>query len=285
MTIRAEQVAIIGVGLLGASLGLGLKRIKPGIRITGVGRNRQSLQIAMERGAIDKASLDLGEGVADADLVCIATPAGSVMALLDTVLATAPAQAIIFDVASTKRTICEYARAACPVPRRFIGCHPMAGGEKSGPEHGDPDLFAGAVCLVETDDSIDQQVRETVCDLWCSLNARVVDIEPAAHDAMLAATSHAPHVCAAAIACMAQDSGATGDFIGEGFRDVTRIAASRPELWRDICMENREALCYSLGQIRKSIAGVESLLRAGDAAALEAFFDHAANAQRGITKV
>lgn len=284
MTLRVEQVAIIGVGLLGASLGLGLKRKDKATNIIGVGRNQKTLEIALGRGAVDSVVLEVEKGVANADLVCIATPAGIVNSVLDTVVKSAPKHAVVFDVASTKKAICAHACELLPVPRRFVGCHPMAGGEKSGPEHADPDLFAGAVCLVESEDSIDRQARERVCALWQSLNARVVDMKPAEHDAMVAATSHAPHVLAAAIVRTATDAGATNDFVGRGFLDVTRIAASRPELWRDICMENREALCYSLEEIRGKIAAVESLLHDGDAAGLKTFFETAVDARCRITE-
>jgi prephenate dehydrogenase len=285
MTIRVEQAAIIGVGLLGASLGLALKQRGLAGHIVGVGRSHESLGTALKRGAIDDAALNVSEGVSEADLICIATPAGAVTATLDAVIAASPAHAVVFDVASTKKNICDHARTHCPLPRRFAGCHPMAGSEKSGPAHAFPNLYAGATCLVERDDTIAPDARDQVCALWRAVGSRVVDIDPAGHDVLLAATSHAPHVAAAILARIASDSGATGDFIGNGFRDVTRVAASRAELWRDICMENREALCYSLGEMRRQIALVESLLTSGNTVALEEFFEAAADARRRITEL
>lgn len=282
MTTGVEQVTIIGVGLLGASFGLALKKRTRIKRIVGVGRSEASLEVALERGAIDEAVLDVKAGVSQADVVCIATPAATVVSMLNAAVAAAPSHTIFFDMASTKQAICDHASAAYPAPRRFVGCHPMAGGEKYGAAHAHPDLFAGMVCLVEDDNTIDAQVRERVCALWQAVEARVVSVDAAAHDALLAHTSHAPHIVAAAVAQIAADAGATQDFVGNGFRDVTRIAASRPELWRDICMENRTALCYSLKEMKRHIAAVESLLENKDAAGLQAFFESAVAARRRI---
>ncbi|MCK5861542.1 MAG: prephenate dehydrogenase, partial [Candidatus Hydrogenedentes bacterium] len=250
MTIGIEQVTIIGVGLLGASFGLALKKRGLVKHIVGVGRTQKSLDIALQQNAIDEATLDLQAGVSRADIILIATPVQQVIPVLDASRAAAPSQAIFLDVASTKQAICDHARTHCPVPRRFVGCHPMAGSEKVGPSHGTPDFYAGSVCLVEQDSSLDMQVRETVCELWRAIGMRVVDIDISIHDAMLARTSHAPHILAAAIAQLAADFGVTRDFVGKGFLDVTRIAAACPEIWRDICMANRDALRESLEQMR-----------------------------------
>ena len=160
----------------------------------------------------------------------------------------------------------------------------MAGNEKVGPSQGDPDLYTGSICLVEQDVTIDAHVREIVCALWREMGMRVVDMDVSVHDAMLARTSHLPHVVAAAVAQTAVDFGATSDFVGKGFLDVTRIAASRSEIWRDICIENRDALIESLEQMRRYIAAVTAMLTNNDAAGLEAYFEAGANARHRITE-
>ncbi len=281
MTIRIERMTIIGVGLLGASLGLALKKRGMARCITGVGRNQASLDVALEQGAIDNAVLDAHDGVVNAEVVAIATPATQVVPMLDATLAAAP-DAVVFDVASVKRNICAHARAQCPEPRRFVGCHPMAGGEQFGPSHGAPDFFEGAVCLVEQDETIDAAARDTVCALWQTVGARVAAIDADVHDAVLAHTSHLPHLAAAILARLAADCGAAADYVGNAFRDVTRIAASRPELWRDICLENREALAPALNGCRQYLTTVQELLEAGDADGLQAFFEAGARARQGI---
>lgn len=283
MNKHFDRVAIIGVGLLGASLGLALKSRALADNVVGVGRRRESLDIALRRGAVDTAVLDAREGVAGAGIVVIATPAQLVSPMLDIVLEAAPPHAVITDVASTKAAICAHARDVCPIPRRFIGSHPMAGSEKFGPAHGDAELYEGAVCLVEHDEALDAQARDRVCALWESVGARVVPVAAQTHDAMLARTSHLPHVAAAALAAIAEAAGATPDFIGNGFRDATRIAAARPEIWRDICVENRVALCEALEQVQRELADVAKMLEQGDADAIERFFARCVEARKKVT--
>lgn len=277
-----ESVSIIGVGLLGASLGLALKHKGLTRHIVGVGRRVESLEIALDHGAVDRITLSLEQGVTEADFVVLATPAGQVRILLEMVLKSAKRNPIIIDLASTKRAICEHARHMCPLPRRFIGCHPMAGGELSGPEHGRADLFANTVCLVEHDDTIDPHARAYVCALWERIGAVVRDMNPETHDAILAGTSHAPHVIAAILALVAAERGANAFMIGNGFRDATRIAASRPELWRDICLENSQAIATVLAAIRERIEVFETLLRHADGQAIERFFIQGAEARRKV---
>ncbi len=282
MNVFFERVAIIGVGLLGASLGLALKRRALAGAVVGVGRRRESLDIALDRGAVDAATLLVAEGVDGADLIVIATPAKLVIPMLDAVLETTPDHAVITDVASTKAAICAHAGNVCPPPRRFIGSHPMAGSEKFGPEHGNAALYEQAVCLVEQADDVDRQARARVCELWESVGARVVPVDAATHDAMLARTSHAPHIVAAALARIAVAHGATADYIGNGFRDTTRIAASRAEIWRDICLENDAALGGALEELQQELALVADMLARGDAVALETFFANGAKARAKV---
>ena len=282
MTIRFEGVAIIGVGLLGASLGLALKKRRLAGRIMGVGRNPASLETALRRGAVDDSTVDVEAGVADAELVVIATPTGIVTSMLDRVLAAAPAHAVITDVASTKGAVCAHARRVCPAPRRFVGCHPMAGSEMYGPENGSPELYCGSVCLVEKDPEIADRARERVCALWEAVGARVVDVDVNMHDAVLARTSHAPHVVAAALALVAAEFGTPPDMVGNGFRDMTRIAESRPEIWRDISLENRQALGETLASIQGWLRRFEAFLAAADAGNIETFFKNGATARMEV---
>ncbi len=283
MSALFQRVTVVGVGLLGASLGLALKQRALAETVIGVGRRQASLDVARRRGAVDATTTAAADGVADADLVVIATPAALVPPMLDLVLAHAPAEATIIDVASTKQSICAHANRVCPQPRRFVGCHPMAGGEKFGPENAVPEFYCNSICLVEDDVAVDPAVRERVCALWRGVGARVVSVNAHDHDEMLARTSHAPHVLAAALARAAADFGASPDFIGNGFRDATRIAASRPEIWRDICLDNRAALASSLAALRHSLEEVEALLCAGDGPGLERFFEEGVRARNKAT--
>jgi prephenate dehydrogenase len=268
-----RRATIIGAGLLGASAGLGLKARGMADHITGVGRRETSLQKAVARGAIDAASMDPGPAVKDADLVIIATPSALVIPMLDTIRPAVRPDAVITDVASTKGAICAHASATWSAPRRFIGCHPMAGSEKFGPEHARADFYEQSVCLLEDSPETDAEAAALVRALWAALGAAVFPVDAEAHDGLIARTSHVPHVLAALLADQAGEKGAAiRPFIGNGFRDMTRIAASRPEVWRDICLTNRQAIIAVLLEYRGRLdAAVELLDRGGGEALLEFF--------------
>lgn len=283
MTTHFEGVAIVGVGLLGASLGLALKERNAVSRVIGIGRRTSSLEIALARGAVDSITTDVTAGIAGAEVVVIATPAGLVASMLDRILPVCAEGTLIVDVASVKGAICAHASRVCPKPRWFVGCHPMAGAELYGPENGKADLFKEQVCLVEKDEELDSAARLRACDLWEACGARVVDLDVHEHDAILARTSHAPHVTAVALALAADACGGRRDMIGNGFLDATRITLSRPEIWRDICLENREALREALADVREHLLRFESLLIAGDGCALEAYFQTGVDARIRVT--
>lgn len=265
-------VAIIGAGLLGASLGLALKSRHLVQHVIGVGRREESLAIAKSKGAVDSVSLVVSEAVQEADLVVISTPAALVVPVLDEIRPQLKKSAIVTDVASTKAAICQHADSTWPVPRRFVGSHPMAGSEKFGPEYAEPDFYENSVCLIETGTKIDEEAQELVTSLWCSVGTRVVPIHPEQHDLMLALSSHIPHVLAAALATGAADQQVIRDVIGNGFRDTTRIAAARPEIWRDICLTNKEAVLDGLHKLRCNLESFEQALRSEDTDTVEQFF-------------
>lgn len=267
-----ERVCIIGAGLLGASLGLAMKSRGLAGHITGAGRRKESLEIAQRAGAVDAITLDDCAAARDAALVVIATPAAMVTEKLDCIRRVCPSDAIVTDVASTKRVLCAHAAATWPQPRRFVGSHPMAGSEKFGPANARADFYEGSVCLVEQSAGIDATARAQVIALWEAVGAQVVEIDPAAHDALLARTSHIPHIVASALAAAAGDTEKIRAFIGKGFLDTTRIAASRPELWRDICLTNREAVLEGLDAVLARLNAFRNALAAADATGLERHF-------------
>jgi prephenate dehydrogenase len=280
MMDQVRIVAVVGVGLLGGSIGLGLK--KRGFRgiVRGVGHRKISLDTALDMKAIDDAYLAAKEAVVGADLVVICTPAALVIPKLDEIRAACEPHTVVTDVASTKGDICAYAAKTWPHPRRFVGSHPMAGSEKYGPEHATPDLYEGSYTIIERCDLLAPEAREMVTTLWQTLGSRVVEHEPLHHDACVARTSHLPHVAASAVA---QLLSACGDdirpFIGKGFRDTTRVAGGRPEIWRDICATNQKALLTATDELLERLETFRDQLSAGDWEALEAFFQagHAAH--------
>ncbi len=272
MSPHFNRVTIIGVGLLGASLGLAMKARGLAGHITGVGHRQSSLDQAIAVGAVDGVSMDAATATTGADLIVLATPSALVIPKLDEIRPACSPTAVVTDVASTKRAICAHAGGLWQAPRQFVGSHPMAGSEKFGPEHGRANFYEGSVCLVEQGEGLDPAARQSVVDLWEAVGAEVTGVDPTAHDALLAHTSHIPHVLSAAIASRAGQCGDVRKLIGNGFRDVTRIAASRPEVWRDICLTNKDAILDGLTDLRELLDSFHACLSKEDAEALEQFF-------------
>ncbi len=277
-----NRVVIVGAGLLGASLGLALQKQGAVNELIGVGRRQSSIDAAVARGAIHKGSLDLASAVAKADLIVVATPASTVLSTLDQVQDVAPDNAIVIDVASTKAAICAHAATRWATPRRFIGCHPMAGSEKSGPEHATAALYEGSVCLMEKSPDLDPAALARVQALWERVGARVVSVDSELHDALLARTSHVPHILASIMALSAAEKGATRDFIGNGFRDMTRVAAGSSEMWRDIALTNREAIADGLNDIKQHLDAFLEALASEDDVALTALFEAGKTARHTV---
>lgn len=282
MSNHFDTVTIVGVGLLGGSLGLALKELGLAKRVLGVGRRPETLQVARDRGAIDAIAESLGDAVAQADLVVLCTPPASVPQYLDTIRPYCGLRTTVTDVASTKEEICRHVRRAWADPYRFVGSHPMAGSEKYGPEYASADLFAGSVCFVEARDGHAADAYDTVVRLWESVGAHVVPVDPAEHDWFVARTSHVPHVFAAALARLAEGDPRLRPFAGRGYRDMTRIAEGRPEIWRDICLTNRAAIAAALAEARTTLDAVLHAIEKNDAAALEQFFEEGRASRRGL---
>ncbi len=275
-----ETVTVIGVGLLGGSLGLALKNRGLAKHVIGIGHRDSTLDTAMTVGAIDEKSKDLSDRAAHADLIVIATPAGSAIKYLDALRDRIRPESVVTDVVSTKAELSAHARKTWPLPCRYVGSHPMAGSEKWGPENADADLYQDAVTFVEVGDHLDAGAREIVVSLWQSLGCRVADIGAGDHDQLLAATSHLPHIVASALAQGLPHSDAILDAVGPGFRDTTRVADGRPELWRDICLANGQAIGTSLEQLLTTLNTLRTALAAHDANTLQTFFEQGRDARR-----
>lgn len=281
MSIRVETATIIGVGLLGGSLGLAMKAAGMAQTVRGVGRRHSTLDTALAMGAIDECHLDAGAACEGADLVVVCTPADLVPAKLDEILPHLKPTAVVTDVASTKGVICSHARDTWPAPCRFIGSHPMAGSEQYGPENAQPGLYKGCATIVEPlADHHAKDAHKAVCSLWHGLGSVVALVEPARHDALVARTSHVPHITASLLAQLADSESDIRAAIGKGFRDTTRVAAGRPELWRDICLTNHEAIASALDEMLSLLQDVRSWVGNRDAEKLETFFREGAEARR-----
>lgn len=263
------RVAIVGVGLIGGSIGLALRRRGLAAEVIGVGRRPAVLEKAIAVGAIDRGTTNLVEGVAEADLVVVATPVGIIVDVVQAVAQLAP-RASITDAGSTKAEIC---RALRPEqdgsgirPGRFIGSHPLAGGHRTGPEHASGDLFVGRTVVVTPEDDTPPGLVQRMKEFWESLGAEVTLLSPEEHDRALAATSHLPHLIASALAAATPEEWL--QLAATGWADTTRIAAGDAELWTQIFSQNRAAVLDALRRFEHQLAALDSAMAAGDKAAL-----------------
>jgi len=257
--------------MLGGSVGLAARNGQVAASVCGLVRREASVAECLEAGVVDEATQDPASAVAGAGLVILCTPVGQMGELAETIKPHLEADAIITDVGSVKATVMD---AVSPVLPRFVGSHPLCGSEKTGVAHARTDLLVGAVCAVTPTGSSPPDAVAAVANFWSALGSRVVNLSAADHDAIVARTSHLPHVLASALvnAVLARPREGENDFLGTGFRDTTRLASGSPEMWRDIALDNAEAIAAALDEMQAEVAGLKSALKARDAAALEKFF-------------
>lgn len=267
-----RRLVVIGLGVLGGSAALAVRRRGVAREIVAVGRRPEQLARAVADGVVDRATVDPGEGARGAEVILLATPVATIEALLPEVWRAADPDSVITDVGSTKARIVSTAEGLARArPLAFVGGHPMAGSEQSGYTEARADLFVGATVILTPTESSDPRAVKRVSEFWQALGGRVVILDPEVHDQVVAVVSHLPHLVAFALveAVLRCEPAALG-FSGRGFADSTRIAASDPHVWRDIFLSNREALAQSVAAFRAALADLERLIAAGDASALEA---------------
>lgn len=282
MPPKFSQVAIIGVGLIGGSLGMILRQAGWVESIVGVGRSVDNLKAAVAMGAIDRYVADPIEGVRNADLVVLATPVDTYRQHLTQWGASLKPGAIVTDVGSVKGQLVVESEALLPPQVRFVGAHPIAGKEKTGVAAGSTTLFAGARCIVTPTKTTDPTAMEAIVRMWELTGSIVLTMDPHVHDMILGAVSHLPHVAAFAL------MNALGDVrdhrvpeldlaahSGGGLRDTTRIAASSPEMWRDICLWNRENLITLIETYETHLGRFKQMIQAGDGPGLEQAMERA----------
>jgi prephenate dehydrogenase len=272
--MATTNLTIIGVGLLGGSIGLGLRAAGQSYRITGFGHRRETLERAQEFSAIDRYTLDLGEAVADADLVILCTPISLFEPLITKLAPMLRPGTLVTDVGSTKRTVVNLAAKLLPEKVSFVGSHPMAGSEKRGVEYARADLFTNALCIVTPTASTPPEATRTIDHFWKTLGMRTIRLSPEEHDAAVADISHLPHILAAALVAMQAHSALP--LAGKGFLDTTRIASGDAQLWRDILLDNKDNLTASLSRLEKQLASLRKLLTPAKSEALIAWLSHAA---------
>ena len=270
-----ERLAVVGLGLLGGSVAKAARARGLARSIVAVGRQLATIEAARRDGTVDEVTTDLAAGLAGADFCLVATPVTTLERMLPSIWAAAADGALLTDVGSTKASIVGAAeRLAAQRPLRFVGSHPMAGSEKSGYAVARADLFHGATVVLTPTERTDSGAVDRVAALWETFGARVLRLDPAAHDRAVAAVSHLPHFVADALvdAVVRMDAGFF-EVAGRGFRDTTRIAAGSPQMWREIFHDNRVAIGEALAVFRKSLDHLEAMVAAGDGDALERELD------------
>lgn len=266
--IPFKKIAIIGVGLIGGSLGLAIKRLSHPPQVIGVARHQKTLDKALEKGAIHKGTISLKDGVAQADLVFVATPVGTIVEIVKEISPYLKAGAIITDVGSTKSNIIFQIEEFLPGHLKFIGGHPMTGSEHQGVEYADASLFENSYYILTPTPKTDTEAFRHLHSLLSALGANVLAVDGEKHDKIVATVSHLPHVIASTLMNLAlRQAGERENLLllaAGGFRDTTRIAASNWEMWLDICFENREAILEDLEEFQLLLREIFQLIKDKD---------------------
>ena len=277
--VRWKKITLIGLGLLGGSLGMALRKRRLAGSVVGFVRRAASVEECRERGAVNLATLDLKRAVAGAELIVLCTPLAQMRDLVEQMLPALKPGAIVTDVGSVKGSVVRDLEARVAMAgAHFVGSHPMAGAEKMGVAAARADLFDGAVCVVTPTRKSNPAAVRKVEQLWNSVGARLLKLTPKAHDELVSRSSHLPHVVAAQLANLIlgpEHSKEHGMLCANGFRDTTRIASSSPEMWRDIALANRKNLCRVLGVFIEDLQEFQLSLERGDVKAIEEFFTNA----------
>jgi prephenate dehydrogenase len=282
-------MALIGVGLMGGSLGMAVKRKRLVGEIIGYAPERDALERAVRRGAIDRPATTAAEAVRGADLVVLAAPVGAFELLVKECASSFKSGkpgVLLTDVGSVKGTLVGRIEALLPPQVAYLSSHPLAGREQSGIEAASTTLFDGCRCLITPGATASPDTLKRLTRFWEGVGATVSTLDPFTHDRYLALVSHLPHLVAYALVTCAMDAakeapGLLG-FSAGGFRDFTRIAASSPEMWRDICLENRAEILRALARYQSTLERYRRLIESGDGASLEEAFRAARRVKTGL---
>lgn len=261
------RISIIGVGLLGGSFGMAVRKAGVADRVAGVDIDPVTLERARERGAIDEGFLEPAEGVAAADVVVLATPVRSILEMLPVLAPILGRETILFDLGSTKEAIVCAAAGLAGI-RRYVGGHPMAGTEHSGIEHADEGLLRGATFALVPPPAVDDEAVDLLTDLVRRIGARPVVISAERHDRIVSVTSHLPYLLSVVLALAAEDmargESRTGEFTASGFRDATRLAASNVRVMADICLTNGGPLLNAVEEARRLLDDLAAQIERGN---------------------
>ncbi len=275
--IMFERVALIGIGLINSSIARLMKRDGLAGEIVIYSRRQSTLDKAMQLGLAERAESDAGAAVEDADLVVLGAPVGANAALAEAIGPHLMAGTIVTDVGSVKSAVIRDVAPHLPAGVHLVPAHPVAGTEFSGPEAGFAELFENHWCILTPPEGCDPAALEKIADLWRRAGSTVDIMDAVHHDKVLAITSHLPHLIAYNIVGTVADIELVTDrevvkYAAGGFSDFTRIAASDPEMWRDVFLNNQDAVLEMLGRFTEDLAALQRAIRWGDGEALEELF-------------
>ena len=278
-----KKIVIFGVGLIGGSVALALKKASTSMHIVGVGRSEDSLNVALKLGVIDALETNIEAACKNAYLILIAAPVAQTSTILESIKPHLGPETFITDAGSTKGDVLEVAKVILGDQfNQFVGAHPIAGAEKSGVGAAKNDLFIGKnVVLTPTPETNNDAVSRTT-ELWHTCGAKVSQMTAETHDAIFAAVSHLPHLLAFALVddiASRKNAEQLFSFAASGFRDFTRIAGSSPEMWRDISLANKSALLSEIDAFERELSSLKNFLKNGDGKGLRTLFERASKAR------
>lgn len=274
-----KQITMVGVGLLGGSIGLAVRQRHLAQRVVGLVRREASVLECRRLGVVDEATLEDAVALKGADLIILGTPVRQMRDLARRLAPHVRRGAVITDVGSVKgRLVADLEDIFTARGAHFIGSHPMAGGEQMGPAAARADLFAGAKCVITPTARSSRRALQRVRQFWAALGCQVLELAPEAHDALVARASHLPHIMAAALTRLVLQPEAPplqAALCATGFRDTTRVASGSPEMWRDIALENHQSLGEALAELMSELRAFQRMMHRQDAEGLLVFFEEA----------
>ena len=267
-----QRVAILGVGLLGGSVAMALRR--RGVHVVGYSRRESSCRAAIEAGAIDEGFTEIEPACRGSDVVVVASPVDKIVELALAADQVLGEDALITDVGSTKaRIVAEIAVQSPSLARKFVAAHPIAGSEKTGVENATATLLEGKLVILTPGDHTPAAAVDRAAAFWLQTGGELLSMSPEQHDQRLAAVSHVPHLVSSLLASLVDDE--CLPLVGSGWRDMTRVAAGDPTMWTAICVHNREAILGQLDHFSDALGSLREMLARGDMAALKTWLDDA----------
>ncbi|KQV73308.1 prephenate/arogenate dehydrogenase family protein [Rhizobium sp. Root1220] len=287
MTVQFDRIALIGIGLIGSSLAHDIKRLGLAREVVVTTRSAETLKRAEELQLGDRYTTSAAEAVVEADLVIVSVPVGASESVAKEIAGSLKAGAIVTDVGSTKASVIAQMQPHMPPYVHFIPGHPLAGTEKSGPDAGFPGLFEGRWCIFTPVPGTDETALKALRHFWETLGSKVDEMDPEHHDKVLAIVSHLPHIIAYNIVGTADDLETVTEsevikYSASGFRDFTRLAASDPTMWRDVCLHNRDAILEMLARFSEDLAYLQRAIRWGEGDKIFELFNRTRTIRRSI---